>query len=122
MRRIALIGAGFIARVHAEAVTGAATTWWRLSAREYIAALAAAMHRPLKLHPQAMHLLWPQEIGKYLIKRATGRRAGPPSSRDLLSRDLTATFDCVDARRNLGRSPVADAARSCDRAILVHAG
>ncbi len=37
----------------------------RLSARDYIAALAAAMQRPLKFHPQLVELLLAQEYGKY---------------------------------------------------------
>ena len=94
----------------------------RMSARDYIAALAAAMQRPLKFHPQLVELLLAQEYGKYLIKRVTGRRAAPPSKRDLLSRGLTATFDCGDAKRDLGWSPAADPIRFRERAILVHAG
>jgi len=94
----------------------------RPNARDYIAALAAAMQRPLKFHPQVVELLLAQEYGKYLIKRATGRHASPPSRRDLLSRGLSATFDCGDAKRDLGWSPVADPARFRERAILVHAG
>ncbi len=94
----------------------------RLNARNYIAALAQAMQRPLKFHPQAVELLLAQEYGKYLIKRATGRRSAPPSKRDLLSRGLTATFDCDDAKRELGWTPVADPVRFRERAVLVHAG
>jgi predicted dehydrogenase/nucleoside-diphosphate-sugar epimerase len=94
----------------------------RLNARDYIAALAQAMQRPLKFHPQLVELLLAQEYGKYLIKRATGRRAAPPSKRDLLSRGLTATFDCGDAKRDLGWTPVADPVRFHERAVLVHAG
>jgi predicted dehydrogenase/uncharacterized protein YbjT (DUF2867 family) len=94
----------------------------RLNAREYIAALAEALQRPLRFHPQSVDLLLAQEFAKYLIKRATGRPAAAPSRRDLLSRGLRATFDCGDAKRDLGWSPVADPARFRERAILVHAG
>jgi nucleoside-diphosphate-sugar epimerase len=94
----------------------------RPSAREYIAALGAALQRPLHFHPQVPRLLWLGDVGKFLIKRATGRGGAPPSMRDLLSRGLTATFDCSDARQDLGWSPVADPARFRERAILVHAG
>jgi predicted dehydrogenase/nucleoside-diphosphate-sugar epimerase len=93
----------------------------RPSAREYIAALAEALQRPLKYHPQSVGLLFAQECAKYLLKRATGRDAAPPSRRDLLSRGLMATFDCDDAKRDLGWSPVADWSRFRERAILVHA-
>ena len=94
----------------------------RPNARDYIAALAVAMQRPLRFHPQVVELLLAQEYGKYLIKRATGRHASPPSRRDLLSRGLIATFDCGDVKRDLGWSPVADPSRFRERAILVHAG
>ncbi|MEJ0015013.1 MAG: NAD-dependent epimerase/dehydratase family protein [Acetobacteraceae bacterium] len=94
----------------------------RPSARDYIAQLAEAMQRPLTFRPQSVDLLWLVELGKYLIKRATGRRGAPPSRRDLLSRGLRATFDCGDAKRDLGWSPVADPARFHERAILVHGG
>jgi predicted dehydrogenase/nucleoside-diphosphate-sugar epimerase len=94
----------------------------RPTAREYIATLAEALQRPLKFHPQRVDLLLAQEYGKYLIKRATGRAGPPPSRRDLLSRGLTATFDCGDAKRDLAWAPVADPVRFRERAILVHAG
>jgi predicted dehydrogenase/nucleoside-diphosphate-sugar epimerase len=94
----------------------------RLGAREYIAALAEALQRPLKFHPQSVDLLLAQEYGKFLIKRVTGRASAPPSRRDLLSRGLRASFDCGDVKRDLGWSPVADPARFRERAIMVHAG
>ena len=94
----------------------------RPTAREYIGTLAEALQRPLTFHPQMVDLLLAQEYGKFLIKRVTGRSAAPPSRRDLLSRGLTATFDCGDAKRYLGWSPNADPVRFRERAILVHAG
>jgi len=94
----------------------------RLSAREYIAELGLALQRPLRFHPQLVDMLWLQEYGKYLIKRATGRAGPPPSRRDFLSRGLVATFDCGDAKRELGWSPAADPVKFRERAILVHAG
>ena len=94
----------------------------RPTAREYIGTLAEALQRPLTFHPQMVDLLLAQEYGKFLIKRVTGRSAAPPSRRDLLSRGLTATFDCGDAKRDLGWSPNADPVRFRERAILVHAG
>jgi hypothetical protein len=93
----------------------------RPSAREYIADLAAALERPLRFHPQVVELLWLQEYAKYLVKRVTGRRVAPPSKRDLLSRGLSARFDCGDVKRDLGWSPIAEPARFRERAILVHA-
>jgi predicted dehydrogenase/nucleoside-diphosphate-sugar epimerase len=94
----------------------------RLDAREYVAALAQAMQRPLRFHPQMVTRLWLVECAKWLVKRATGRVAPLPSRRDLLSRGMTATFDCTDAKRDLDWHPVADPAVFRERAILVHAG
>jgi nucleoside-diphosphate-sugar epimerase/predicted dehydrogenase len=94
----------------------------RMTARDYIAALGKAMQRPLRFHPQSADMLWLREYAKYLVKRLTGRAGPPPSRRDLLSRGLTATFDCDDARRDLGWRPVSDPVQFHERAILVHAG
>jgi predicted dehydrogenase/nucleoside-diphosphate-sugar epimerase len=94
----------------------------RWSARDYIAALSQAMERPLRFHPQSVNMLWLRECGKWLVKRATGRAAPLPSRRDLLSRGMAATFDCGDAKRDLGWQPVADPSLFRQRAILVHAG
>jgi nucleoside-diphosphate-sugar epimerase len=93
----------------------------RLCARDYIAALGQAMQRPLKFHAQLPNILWLREYGKFLVKRATGRGGAPPSRRDLLSRGLSATLNCDDAKRDLGWHPVADPVRFYDRAIRVHA-
>jgi nucleoside-diphosphate-sugar epimerase len=93
----------------------------RPSARDYIAELARALERPLRFHPKSPYVLYGEEIGKWIIKRATGRRAPAPSLRDLLSRGLKAEFDCSDAMRDLGWQPINDRDTFIDRAILVHA-
>jgi predicted dehydrogenase/nucleoside-diphosphate-sugar epimerase len=93
----------------------------RPSAREYIAALGSALHRPLRFHPQSPLMLWSAELGKWAIKRAGGRHPPLPSLRDLLSRGMKARFDCTDAKRDLGWQPVADPAIFNARAIAVHA-
>jgi nucleoside-diphosphate-sugar epimerase/predicted dehydrogenase len=93
----------------------------RLSARDYILALGRAMQRPLRFHPQSPDMLWLREYGKFLVKRVTGRPGPPPSRRDLLSRGMTATFDCDDAKRDLGWHPNADVTRFGERAIQVFA-
>jgi nucleoside-diphosphate-sugar epimerase/predicted dehydrogenase len=93
----------------------------RLSARDYIAAMAHALGRPLMFHPQSPHLLWAGEMGKWLIKRAGGRAVPPPSLRDLISRGMRARFDCTDAARDLGWRPVADPDRFLELAVRVHA-
>lgn len=92
----------------------------QLSARDYIALLAEALGRPLRFHPQSARGLWLREYGKWLIKRLGGRRAAPPSFRDLLSRGLLARFDCSDAKRDLGWQPVADRAVFFADALAVH--
>jgi predicted dehydrogenase/nucleoside-diphosphate-sugar epimerase len=92
----------------------------RWSVRDYIATLATALERPLRFHPQSATRLWLIECGKWLIKRATGRAVAAPSRHDFLSRGMTASFDCADAKRDLGWRPVADAAEFRARAIDVH--
>jgi predicted dehydrogenase/nucleoside-diphosphate-sugar epimerase len=93
----------------------------RPDARAYVAALAQALGRPLRYHPQSPTRLWLEDLGKWAIKRATGRRVPAPSRRDFLSRGLTATFDCADAKRDLGWRPEADPDRFFARAVRVHA-
>jgi nucleoside-diphosphate-sugar epimerase/predicted dehydrogenase len=93
----------------------------RPTARTYIADLAAALHRPLRYHPQSATGLWLEDMGKWLIKRATGRAVPRPSRRDFLSRGMTASFDCSDARRDLGWQPTADAGKFRHDAIAIHA-
>ena len=79
----------------------------RLDARDYTAALAAILHRPLRFHPQSPLWLWLIERAKWMVKRIGGRRAAAPSLRDLRSRGLRAHFDCSDA----GDSPGLEAGR-----------
>lgn len=93
----------------------------RPTAREYIASLAKALERPLQFHPQAPEWLWLEDTGKWLIKRATGRKVAAPALRDFLSRGMRARFDCSDAKRDLGWQPVADPATFGRLAIAVHA-
>lgn len=92
----------------------------RLSAREYVAPLGAALGRPLRFHHALPGQLWGGEIGKWLIKRADGRASPLPSRRDILSRGLTARFDCSDAKAALGWTPVADRDTFVAQAIGMH--
>lgn len=94
----------------------------RPSAREYVAWLGAALQRPLRYHPQSPRLLWLEDSGKWLVKRAAGRKVPAPSMRDFLSRGLIATLDCTDAKQALGWAPVADEAVFRALAIDVHRG
>jgi hypothetical protein len=93
-----------------------------LTAREYIAALAEALHRPLKYHPQFPSALYTVDLGKWALKALSGRHPTPPSLRDIVSRGLKAEFDCSDTKRDLHWQPVADRQTFLDRAIGVHAG
>ena len=89
----------------------------RLDARDYTAALAAALGRPLRFHPQSPPRLWLIEQAKWMVKRISGRRGSAPSLRDLHSRGLRARFDCRDTEDALGWKPVADRATFLARAF-----
>ncbi len=93
----------------------------RLSAREYIGELSQALCRPLRFHPQWPVLLWIEEMGKWGLKAAIGRKVPRPTLHDLLSRGLTAEFDCDEAKRTLRWSPVADRQHFVERGIRVFA-
>jgi nucleoside-diphosphate-sugar epimerase len=60
-------------------------------------------------------------MGKWAIKRVTGRQAPMPSRRDFLSRGMAATFDCSDAKRDLDWHPEADTDRFFAHAVRVYA-
>lgn len=93
----------------------------RPTAQQYVKELAATLGRPLRFYPQSVLKLQLIEIGKWIIKRATGRRDAPfPSYRDLKSRGLVSPFDTTDVKRALGWQPVADWAEFVRRGIAVH--
>jgi nucleoside-diphosphate-sugar epimerase len=93
----------------------------RLSAQEYIEALAHAMGRPLVFHPQSPDTMYLSELMKWVIKRIGGRKVPVPSKRDLLSRTLVATLDCSDAKTDLGWEPAASRDYFLAEAIGIHA-
>lgn len=93
----------------------------RLSAREYVNELAAALARPLIYHPQSTAWLWATEAGKWSIKRLSGRAAWMPSYRDLRSRAFLSDIDTSDAKHDLEWAPVANRADFIVRGIAVHA-
>ena len=93
----------------------------RPSAREYLADVARATGRPLHFVPSSPVGLWLTEMGKWVVKRVTGRRVPRPCLRDIRSRGITAAFDCSAAKRDLGWIPVADAQTFHRLAIAVHA-
>ncbi len=92
----------------------------RLTAREYIAELAAATGRPLAFHPQSPLQLWVEDLGKWVVKRIGGRDAPRPPLRDFRSRAMTAAFDCADAKRDLAWTPEADRDAFLARAVGIH--
>jgi 2-alkyl-3-oxoalkanoate reductase len=92
------------------------------SAREYVRDLAMTIGRPLKFVPSSPTGLWLVEMGKWSIKRLTGRVVPRPYKRDLMSRGLLARIDCSDAKADLGWKPVADPAIFHRQALAVHAG
>jgi len=93
----------------------------RLTAQEYVRELSAALNRPLVFHGQPTEALYAAEMGKWLVKKAGGRKVPAPSLRDLRSRAMFAAFDCSDIKSALGWAPVADRQTFIDKAIGVHA-
>ncbi|WP_159593999.1 NAD-dependent epimerase/dehydratase family protein [Hydrogenophaga sp. BPS33] len=94
----------------------------RPSAREYLRDLSSTIGRPLQFVPSSPTGLWLAEMGKWLIKRLTGRVVPRPYKRDLVSRGLLARIDCANAKSDLAWQPVADAAEFHRQAMAVHAG
>lgn len=118
------VAAAVLGAIRAEAIEGRCYNLVgdvRPNARTYVAALAEALRRPLRYHPQSPTWLWGEDVGKWAIKRATGRQVPMPSRRDFLSRGMTATFDCADAKRDLNWRPEADPARFFARAVRIYA-
>lgn len=93
----------------------------RLTAQEYIQELGDALGRPLRYHPRSVAGRYAMEWGKWLIKRATGRRnAAIPSYRDLASRGLVAQFDTSDVKAVLGWRPEASREAFIARTLKFH--
>ncbi len=76
--------------------------------------------RPLRYHPQSVLKLYGIELAKSAIKKVTGRRDPWPSLRDLKSRGLPAAFDCSDACRDLGWTPVRDRRQFLSRGFPIY--
>lgn len=89
-----------------------------LTAIETVAALREATGRALHFHPRSLALSQAMEIGKWLVKKAGGRKDAPfPSYRDLKSRSLAVPFSCELARALLGWTPVEERQRFVDVAL-----
>ncbi|WP_027250550.1 Gfo/Idh/MocA family oxidoreductase [Photobacterium halotolerans] len=92
----------------------------RPSAREYVAMISKGLGRPYRYVPQFTFWLYLQELGKWAIKRLSGRNTTLPALRDLRSRALNARFDTSVEKRLLNWQPVSDWDCFYQRAILVH--
>jgi predicted dehydrogenase/nucleoside-diphosphate-sugar epimerase len=91
-----------------------------LSAREVVAELAKVTGRPIEFHPRPLALSQAMEIGKWIVKRLSGRSADPPSWHDLAARSLRAPIPSRTAREVLGWKPVEDREAFLERAVRVH--
>jgi nucleoside-diphosphate-sugar epimerase len=93
----------------------------RLTAREWVAALAERSLRNFRYYPQSYFKLEAIEVGKWLIKCAARRKENPfPSFRDLRSRSLVTNLDCTAAKKLLGWRPCADREEFLRQAVDVH--
>lgn len=90
----------------------------RLTAREYLDVLRAASGRDIRSHHQAIAGWMAADVLKWAIK-AVARKPGNvfPSYRDLASRSSASQFDCEQAKRTLGWSPVSDRERFIELGI-----
>jgi nucleoside-diphosphate-sugar epimerase len=75
------------------------------TAAELVLALRRATGRDFHFHPRPLALSQAMEIGKWLVKKAGGRRDAFPSYRDLKSRSLHPPFSARTAREVLGWRP-----------------
>ena len=87
----------------------------RLSARDYVAAMAARTGRDYHFHPTPLWWMWAQELGKYGVKALARKQRDWPAYRDFASRSFTTELDCSDAKRDLGFAPEADRERFLSR-------
>lgn len=92
----------------------------RPSAREYVAMISKGLGRPYRYVPQFTFWLYLQELGKWSIKRLSGRSTPLPALRDLRSRAMNARFDTSVEKRLLNWQPVSDWDCFYQKAILVH--
>ncbi|MEM7308577.1 MAG: NAD-dependent epimerase/dehydratase family protein [Planctomycetota bacterium] len=82
-----------------------------LTAAEVVEEWRKRSGRAAHFHPRSLWVSQSMEVGKWLVKRAGGRRdAAYPSYRDLKSRAMWPALGCERAREILGWKPVEDRA------------
>jgi predicted dehydrogenase/nucleoside-diphosphate-sugar epimerase len=90
----------------------------RPNARSYLKEIGQQLQRSLHFHPQSPGRLYAEETGKWLVKRAAGRRDAPRVTlHDLRSRGLVSRFDTGREKAELDWRPEADPARFFERAL-----
>ena len=87
----------------------------RLSAREYVEAMATRTGRDYHYHPMPLWWMWTQELGKYAVKMLARKQREWPAWRDFASRSFTTALDCSDAKQDLGFAPEGDRSRFLSR-------
>ncbi|MCA8979026.1 MAG: NAD-dependent epimerase/dehydratase family protein, partial [Planctomycetes bacterium] len=92
-----------------------------LSAKQVVDELRAATGRDLHFHPRSLELSQLMEIGKWMVKRAGGRRVEFPSYRDLKARALAPRFRSNLAREVLGWQPVEEREAFLDACVRIYA-
>lgn len=91
----------------------------RLGARAYLEEVAKRLDRPIRFYPSNIRRIWLEEIGKWLVKRAIGRKVDMPNIREFKSRAMLARLDCSDAKSDLDWSPEEDVTAFFDRILPV---
>lgn len=92
----------------------------RLSAREYIAELSKALDRPIEFIAVPTWRAKSEEVLKWALKAAMGRRTAFPNFREIGSWGLYGRFDNSEIKRDLGWRPVADRETFIREGIEVH--
>jgi predicted dehydrogenase/nucleoside-diphosphate-sugar epimerase len=93
----------------------------RLSARECVCELRAALQRPLMFHPRYSIQHQSLQMSKWLVKHATGRNVRFPSYRGIKSMGCLSQLDCSDVKQDLGWTPLRDRDRFIDEGLRVYA-
>jgi predicted dehydrogenase/nucleoside-diphosphate-sugar epimerase len=92
-----------------------------LSAKQVVDELRTATGRDLHFHPRSLELSQLMEIGKWMVKRAGGRKVEFPSYRDLKARALGPRFSSNLAREVLDWKPVEEREAFLDACVRIYA-